>query len=188
MASSVQSGCSARNAAAFSCRAERYSRSAARNFCAGDMACTIFCASVFMTASDCNCFSQNAKKKQIPRANPALGMTSKRLFAFVEEGFEAGVAGAADGQASAVGENGQAAVLAVGLDAHEAFKVHDVGAVDAHEAGRIEAGFQAGDGLLLEMLLAQAGQRYVVVLGFRVVELDNWDQRNLGAVFHHEAF
>jgi hypothetical protein len=42
--------------------------------------------------------------------------------------------------------------------------------------------------LLLEMLLAQAGQRYVVVLGFRVVELDNWDQRNLGAVFHHEAF
>src|SRR5882672_5268477 len=123
MASSVQSGCSARNAAAFSCRAERYSRSAARNFCAGDMACTIFCASVFMTASDCNCFSQNAKKKQIPRASPALGMTSERLFAFVE----AGLAGAADGQARAVGENGQAAVLAVGLDAHDAFQIHDVG-------------------------------------------------------------
>src|SRR5713226_1672964 len=33
------------------------------------------CASVSIRATDCNCFSQNAKKKQIPRANPALGMT-----------------------------------------------------------------------------------------------------------------
>jgi putative phosphoesterase len=43
MASSVQSGCSARKAAAFSCR-----RSAGRNFCAGDIACTTCCASVFI--------------------------------------------------------------------------------------------------------------------------------------------
>src|SRR5260370_41641747 len=48
MASSVQSGCSARNAAAFSSRAEKYSRSAARNFCAGDIAWRTFCASVFI--------------------------------------------------------------------------------------------------------------------------------------------
>ncbi len=70
--------------------------------------------------------------------------SSKR--ALVEEGFEAGVAGAADGQARAVGENSQAAVLAVGLDAHHAFEIHDVRAVDAHKAVRIEASFQAGDG------------------------------------------
>ncbi len=38
-----------------------------------------------------------------------------QLFALVEEGFEAGVAGAADGQAGAIGENGQAAVFAIGL-------------------------------------------------------------------------
>src|SRR5216683_3776343 len=75
-----------------------------------------------------------------------------RSLSFVEKGFKTGEAGPADGQARAVGENGQAAVLAVGLDARDALQVHDVRAVDAHEAVGIEAGFQAGDGLLLEML------------------------------------
>jgi len=75
-----------------------------------------------------------------------------RLLAFVEKGFEAGVACTGYGQARAVGENGQAAVFAIRLDAHDAFEIHDVGAVDAHEGVWIEAGFEAGDGLLLEML------------------------------------
>src|SRR6266568_9255611 len=144
MASSVQSGCSARSAAAFSWRAERYSRSAARNFWAGDIACSTFCASLFITASDCpRWFTDQYKTVSLLTERGYFG-SSKR--ALVEEGFEAGVAGAADGQARAVGENSQAAVLAVGLDAHHAFEIHDVRAVDAHKAVRIEASFEAGDG------------------------------------------
>jgi len=140
----VQSGCSARNAAAFSCRAERYSRSAARNFWAGDIACTTFCASVFITASDYpRWFTDQYKTVSLLTQRGYFG-SSKR--ALVEEGFEAGVAGAADRQARTVGEDGQAAVLAVRLDAHNALEIHDVRAVDAHKAARIEASFQAGDG------------------------------------------
>src|SRR2546429_4113732 len=37
-----------------------------------------FCASVFMMASDCSCFSQNAKKSRFLGANPDLGMTNGR--------------------------------------------------------------------------------------------------------------
>src|ERR1700682_611033 len=148
----------------------------------------IFCASVFITASDCNCFSQNAKKKQIPPATPALGMTSERLLSLVEEGLEAGVAGAAYRQARAVGENRKAAILAVRLDAPDALQVHEVRAVDAHVAVRVEACLQAGDGLLLEVLLSPTGQRHVVVLGLRVVKLGDRNQRNLRAVLYDQAF
>ena len=89
--------------------------------------------------------------------------------AVVEEGFEAGVAGAADGEAGAVGENGEAAVFAVGLDADDAFEIYDVGAMNAHEAGGIEAGFDARNGLLLKMLGSLGGQRDVVILGFDLI-------------------
>src|SRR5229473_5321031 len=173
MASSVQSGCSARNAAAFSCRAERYSRSAALNFCAGDIACTTFCASLFITASDCpREFTDQYKTVSLFTERGYFGSSRRAL---VEEGFEAGVAGAANRQARAVGENGEAAVLAVGLDACDAFEIHDVRAVDADEAVWIQAGFEAGDGLLLEMLFALAGERHVIVLGLGVVKFSNWD-------------
>src|SRR5229473_3976643 len=144
MASSVQSGCSARNAAAFSCRAERYSRSAALNFCAGDIACTTFCASVFITASDCpREFTDQYKTVSLLTERGYFGSSRRAL---VEEGFEAGVAGTAHRQAGAVGENRKAAVFAVGLDAHNAFQIHDVRAMDAHITVRVEACFQAGDG------------------------------------------
>src|SRR5216683_7768308 len=123
MASSVQSGCSARNAAAFSCQAERYSRSAARNFCAGDIACTTFCASVFITASDCpRRFTDQYKTVSLLTERGYFG-SSKR--ALVEEGFEAGVTGAAHRQTRAIAENRQPAVLAVRLDARDAFQVDE---------------------------------------------------------------
>src|SRR5258708_37435998 len=107
-----------------------------------------------------------------------------RLLSLVEEGVEAGVAGTAHREAGAVGEDGEAAVLAVGLDACDALQIHDIRAMDAHEAVWIEA----GDGLLLEMLLLLTGQRHVVVLGLRVVKFGDGNQRNLRAVLHYEAF
>src|SRR5437660_3345701 len=110
------------------------------------------------------------------------------LLAFVEEGFEAGVAGAADGEACAVGENREAAVLAVGLGAGDALEVHDVGAVDTHETVWVKARFQSGDGLLLEMLFAKACKSNVIILSFRIVEFGDRNQSDLGAVFYHQAF
>src|SRR2546427_9489534 len=91
--------------------------------------------------------------------------------ALVEEGFQAGVAGAADRQARAVGENRQAAVLAIGFDANDALEIHDVRAVDTYETVRVEASFESGDGLLLEMLFALSGERHIIVLSLRIVEL-----------------
>src|ERR1700683_4419263 len=49
----------------------------------------------------------------------------------VEESAEAGVAGAADGELGAVGEDGDVSVLCVGLDFDDALQVDDVGAMDA---------------------------------------------------------
>ena len=65
---------------------------------------------------------------------------------FIEERLEAGVAGAADGQARAVDQYRKPAVFAVEFDARPAFRIDDVRAVNAHEARRLQAGFQAGDG------------------------------------------
>src|SRR5712664_4040823 len=122
MASSVQSGCSARKAAAFSCRAERYSRSAALNFWAGDIACSTCCASVFIMTSDCpREFTDQYKTVSLLTERGYFGSSGRAL---VEEGFEAGVTGAAHRQAGAVGENRKATVFAVGLDAHDAFLSH----------------------------------------------------------------
>ena len=71
-----------------------------------------------------------------------------------------------------------------GFDACDALQIHDIRAMDAHEAVWIEA----GDGLLLEMLLPLTGQRHVVVLGLCVVKFGDGNQRNLRAVLHYEAF
>src|SRR6266851_4168093 len=186
MASSVQSGCSARKAAAFSCRAERYSRSAALNFWAGDIACSTCCASVFIMTTDClREFTDQYKAVSLLTERGYFGSSRRAL---VEKGFEAGVTGAAHRQTRAIAENRQPAVLAVRLDARDAFQVHDVGAVDAHEPVRVKASFQAGDGLLLKMLFPLTGQCYVIVLGLGVVKLGNGNQGDLRAVFHDKAF
>src|SRR5260370_15650152 len=63
------------------------------------------------------------------RARLSYFRSSRR--AFVEEGFEAGVACAANGKARAVGENGPAAVPAIKLDAHHPLEIHHVRAGDA---------------------------------------------------------
>jgi len=76
------------------------------------------------------------------------------LCALIEQGLEAGVAGFAYGEAGVVGEDGEAAVFGVGFDADYAFEIDDVGAVDADEAVGIEAGFEAGDGLLFEVFFS----------------------------------
>lgn len=54
--------------------------------------------------------------------------------------------------------------------------------MDAHEARRVEAGFEARDGLLLQMLLALAREGDVVVLSFRVIELGDGNERDTDAV------
>ena len=60
--------------------------------------------------------------------------------------------------------------------------------MDAHESVRVQAGFQTGDGLLLEMFLPLTGKRHVIVLGLRVVKLANRNQRDPRAVFYYQAF
>lgn len=47
--------------------------------------------------------------------------------------------------------------------------------MDADEAVWVEASFEAGDGLLFEMLFSFRGEGYVVVLGFGVIEFANGD-------------
>src|SRR5204862_2768588 len=88
----------------------------------------------------------------------------------------------------AVSENGKPAILTVRLDAHYAFQIHDVRTMDAHESVRVQAGFQTGDGLLLEMFLPLTGKRHVIVLGLRILKLANRNQRDPRAVFDYQAF
>ena len=66
-------------------------------------------------------------------------------------------------------------------------EIYDVGAVDADEAFGVEAGFEADDGLLLQVLFAFAGQGHVVVLRFGVVELSDGNQSDARAVAHDDA-
>ncbi len=54
-------------------------------------------------------------------------------------------------------QDGEMALLAVGLYFYNTLQVHDIGPMDAHEAGGIEARLQAGDGLLLQMFLTLRG-------------------------------
>ncbi len=73
-----------------------------------------------------------ARRRRLPRGAAAALRIAHGLQ-------QPGVAGAADRQAGAVGEDGDAALLAVGLDARDALQVDDGGAVNAHEAGRDRA-------------------------------------------------
>src|ERR1017187_8300159 len=106
----------------------------------------------------------------------------------IAHGFEQPrVTGPAHRQAGAIGEDGEAALLPIGLDARHPLEVHDDGAVDAHEARRVERGLQAGDGLLLEVLLPAAVQRHVRSLKLHVVELVQGDYVYARPVLHHDA-
>ena len=103
-------------------------------------------------------------------------------FSAVEKFTEAGVTCAADGELCSVVEHGDVAIFPVRLDASDAFEVDDVGAVDAKESRRVEGGFEAGDGLLFQVLFVFGAEGDVVVLGFGVVEFRDRNDENLGAV------
>src|SRR5215472_7106343 len=109
------------------------------------------------------------------------------LFSFVEERLQASIAGPADRQARAVAEDGKPAVPSVRLNADDPFQIHDVRAVNSYEAIRIETGFEAGDGLLLEMFFALAGQGDVIVLSFHIIEPNSGNERHARAVFDHQT-
>jgi len=68
-----------------------------------------------------------------------IARRAERSLAFIKKRLESSVTCAAHRQARAIAENRKTAVLAVRLDAHDAFQVHDVRAMDAHEAVRVEA-------------------------------------------------
>src|SRR5271169_5669949 len=119
------------------------------------------------------------------RARRAVPLRSSLLA--VEESAEAGVACAAYWDLGAVGEDGDVAVFAVGLDFGHSLQVDDVGAVDAHEARRVERGFQAGDGLLLQVLFAFGGEGDVVVLRFGIFEFGDGNYEDAGAVADGDA-
>ena len=105
----------------------------------------------------------------------------------VEKFAKAGVSGAADGELCSVVEHRDVAIFAVGLDAGDSFEVDDIGAVDAKESRRVEGGFEAGDGLLFEVLFAFGAEGDVVVLGFRVIELGDGNDENPGAIADGDA-
>src|ERR1700735_2708605 len=105
----------------------------------------------------------------------------------VEESAEAGVAGAADGELRAVGEDGDVSVLRVGLDLDDALQVDDVGAVNAEKTRRVERGFQARDGLLLQVLFAFGCKGDVIVLRFHVFEFRDWNDEDARAIAHGDA-
>ena len=67
------------------------------------------------------------------------GADGSWLLAFIEKRLEASITCAAHGQAGAVSENGKPAFFTVRLDAHYTFQIHDVRAMDAHEACQPES-------------------------------------------------
>ena len=71
---------------------------------------------------------------------------------------QARIPGAADRQPGSVSQRDYMAVLGIRLEPGHSLQIHDARAVNAQEVFRIETGFQAGDGLLLQIFLALAGQ------------------------------
>ena len=59
--------------------------------------------------------------------------------------------------------------------------------MDAHEAGRVEQGFERGDGLLLQIALALAVERDVVVLGVHVIQPGDGNHVHSRAVLDDDA-
>src|SRR5579863_2220875 len=118
----------------------------------------LFRTGITSATSSCS-RSRTPRRKQADRA----ATVGEELLP-VEEGTEAGVAGTAYGELGAVVEHGDVAIFRVGLDSGDAFEIHDVRAVNAHEAGRIENRFEARDGLLLQVLFAFGAERNVIVL------------------------
>src|SRR5271156_7150158 len=102
----------------------------------------------------------------------------------VEESAEAGIAGAADGELRAVGEDGDMSILRVGFDFDDAFEVHDEGTMDPEKTRRVERGFKARDSLLFQMLLAFGCEGDVIVLCFHVIEFRDWNDEHARAIAH----
>src|SRR5262249_58145456 len=92
-----------------------------------------------------------------------------------------------DWKPRAVIQDRNVTVLSIRLDLSDSFHIHDAGPVDAEKVLRVQRGFQAGDCLLLQMFFALSGQRNVIVLGFGIVELSDWDDLHTRAIFHHET-
>src|SRR5262245_30337627 len=109
--------------------------------------------------------------------------TGERLL---QERFQSRVALAADGHTRAVRENGDVAPLRVGLEPLEAVQADQMGAVDTHEALRIERGRQRREGLRLQIGLSFASKPDVVVLRHGGYELFDGDDVHAAAVAHHD--
>src|SRR6266567_6829395 len=60
--------------------------------------------------------------------------------------------------------------------------------MNSHKILRIKCGFQARYSLLLQMLLALAGERDVVILCFRVIQFGNRNNVDACSVFYNNAF
>src|SRR6202034_2802075 len=105
----------------------------------------------------------------------------------VEKRAKARVAGAADGQLHTAREYRDMRIFSEGLDFDDALEVHDVGAVDAEKARRIERRFEAGNRLLLQVFFAAPDERDIIVLRLGVVEFRHGDDEDAGAVTHRNA-
>src|ERR1043166_4515256 len=109
------------------------------------------------------------------------------LAGLAQQRLQLRVSGAAYRQLGAVGEHGYTAVLGVGFNPCDAFQVHDIRAMNAHEALRIELCLNARDCLLLQVVLLLAPQRDVVVLRLDVIELVDRNNMDFGAVLYDDA-
>src|ERR1700704_2133344 len=97
------------------------------------------------------------------------GWTGLRFL--IQEGPQSGITAAADRKLLSAAQDDDIVVLAIGLDFRDSLQVDDIGAVNAKETLRVEGSFQAGDGLLFQMLLSFGAERDVVILRFGEVEL-----------------
>src|ERR1051326_2031162 len=100
---------------------------------------------------------------------------------------QTGIARTAHRQPGAIGEDRDATLLAIGLDARDPLQVHDGGSMNANEAGGVERSLEVGDGLLLEVRFAAAVQRHIIVLRLGIIELIKRNNMHAGAILNYSA-
>src|SRR5215813_11123938 len=149
---------------------------------------------LFISSSSETSVLTTSRNRRLERfVNPSVGRSSREVAECrgsltLQQASQPPVTGATDRQPRAVIQDGDVAVFGVGLEFHNSFEVHKIRAVNAQEVLRVERAFQAGDGLLLQILFPLAGQRDVVVLGFGIVQFADGNDLHARAIPYDDAF
>src|SRR6185437_5983825 len=100
--------------------------------------------------------------------------------------LQPGHAGAADRELDAAAQHRSVAVAAGWFHPGHLVEAEDKRPMHTDEFGCREGRLETGNGLLPQVLFAVAGQRHVVIVGFGVFKLLQGDDRDLGAIAHHQ--